>query len=110
MKVSRRVVMTPTDRSDPRNQAAPVYEQNKNENGREKPKPLPHQFTADDVFEKIVQPLNQPFPEVLDSTRDRFDPPGRGLGKDDDRGRDNPRYQHGVCYAKPTDLHDQLWL
>src|SRR5205807_8710354 len=62
MEVSRTVVVTPADCSNSRNQSEPVHEQNKNENCGKKPKSLLYEVTADDVFQEIVQTLNQPFP------------------------------------------------
>src|SRR6266850_2456612 len=97
MKISRTVVVTPPDCSDPRNQSEPIYEQNKNENCGKKPKSLLHEVTADDVFQKIVQTLNQPFPKVLNPARDGRNPPRCDLGKNDDAGGDDPGHQHRVC-------------
>src|SRR6266436_4633036 len=76
MEISRTVVVTPADCSDSRNQSEPVHEQNKNENCGKKPKSLLHEVTADDVFQKIVQTLNQPFPKVLNPVWDGLNPPG----------------------------------
>src|SRR6478736_8741810 len=72
VEISRTVVVTPADGSDSRDQSEPVHEQNKNENSGKKPKPLFHEITADDVFQKSVQTLNKPFPEILNSARDGF--------------------------------------
>src|SRR4029077_8299943 len=79
MKISRTVVVTPADCSDSRNQSEPIHEQNKNENCGKKPKSLWHEVTADDVFQKIVQPLTQPFPKILNTARDSLNPSGSDL-------------------------------
>src|SRR6266481_5105822 len=76
MEISRTVVVTPADCSDSRNQSEPVHEQNKNENCGKKPKSLLHEVTADDVFQKIVQTLNQPLPKILNPAGDCLNPPG----------------------------------
>src|SRR6266567_3886963 len=76
MEISRTVVVTPADCSDSRNQSEPVHEQNKNENCGKKPKSLLHEVTADDVFQKIVQTLNEPFPKILNPVWDGLYLPG----------------------------------
>src|SRR4030095_4910840 len=67
MEISRSVVVTPADCSNSRKQSEPVHEQNKDENRRKKPKSLLHEVTADDVFQKVVQPLNQPLLKTLNA-------------------------------------------
>src|SRR5438874_523653 len=84
MKVSGRIVMAPTDRADAGNESEPVNKQNENENGGEKPKGFADQFAPDDVFQKIVETFDQPFPKILRPARDWFDPASRDLRENDD--------------------------
>ena len=86
--------MTPPNSSDSRNQSKPVDEQNKNENRRKKPESFGHQLTANYIFQKIVQTLNQPLPKILNPAGDGLNPPGRDLRKNDDAGGDDPDHQH----------------
>ena len=88
--------MPPPDRADAGNQAKPVYEQDENENRREKPKRFADEIPADDSFQEIVETLHQPFPKILRSARDRLNPAGGDLGEDNDAERDNPGHQHWV--------------
>jgi hypothetical protein len=53
-----------------------------------------------------VQSFDQPFPEILNTTWDRFDVPGRNLSKHDEAYRYDPRHQHRVCDCKVADLKD----
>src|SRR5436190_18118267 len=79
VKISRCVVITPTNSSDSWNQAKPVHEENKNENGRKEPKSLGHQVATDDVLQKAVQTFDQPLPKILNSARDALNAPGCDL-------------------------------
>src|SRR5215510_8270361 len=108
MEISRRVVMAPTNCSDSRNQSKPVHEQNKNENRGIKPKALSHEVTADDVFQEIVQTLNQPLPKILNPAGDGFDPAGSYLRKNDDAGGDDPRHQHRVRNPEAAEMNKHL--
>src|SRR5262245_51314558 len=110
MEISRPVVVPPANSSDSRNQSKPVYEQNKNENRGIKPKSLSHELTANDVFQEIVQTLNQPLPKVLNPAGDGLDPPGSKLCKNDNAGGYDPRYQHRICDPKATEMNKHLWF
>src|SRR5262245_25036178 len=108
MEISQTVVVTPADCSDSRNQSKPVHEQNKNENRGIKPKSLSHEVTTNDVFQKVVQTLNQPFPKILNLARDGLDLSGCYLGKNDDSGGDQPGHQHRVCDSEPAEVNKHL--
>src|SRR5215469_8049741 len=110
MKMSRPVVVTPADCSDSWNQSKPVYETDKNENRCIKPKPLLHEVAADDVFQKIVQPLDQPLPKILPEAWNRLAMSHSGLRKNDDASGDNPRHQHRISDPEAAELNKHLWL
>src|ERR1041384_6848908 len=60
-----RAVMAPSDIAKKRNQPGPIGEQDKNKDGRKKPKRLAHQRMANNAFKKIMQTFDHPFPEIL---------------------------------------------
>ena len=72
-RAGRRIVMTPADGADAREQAEPVQEQDENEDRGEEPEGLLDQIAPDHVLEKIVETLHQPLPEILETRRDRLD-------------------------------------
>ena len=67
------IIMSPANRSDARNEAEPIHEQNEDEDRGEKPKRLFDQIATDDVLKKLVKALHQPFPKILRSAWNRFD-------------------------------------
>src|SRR5262249_37282390 len=108
MENSGSVVVSPADCSDSRNQPKPVHEQNKNENRGIEPKSLSHEVAADDVFQEVVQTLNQPFPKILYAAGDDLDPTGCDLCKNDNAGGYDPGHQHRVCNSKAAHLNKHL--
>src|SRR5207249_3696928 len=100
-----RIVVSPTDRAHAGNQPEPVHKQNENENRSEKPKRFPDEFTPDDIFEEIVETLDEPFPKILKTSRNRFDVAGRKLCKNDDSSRYDPSHQHRVSDRELSDLN-----
>src|SRR5262245_64136458 len=100
--MSRPVVVTPADCSDSRNQSNPVHEQNKNEDCGIKPKSLLHEVTADDVFQKIIQTLDQPLPKILPETWNCLAMAHSGLRKNDDASGDNPSDQARISHPSAT--------
>src|SRR5262249_11431300 len=110
MEMSRPVVVTPADCSDSRNQSKPVYETDKNENRGIKPKSLLHEVAADDVFQKIVQPLDQPLPKILPEAWNCLAIAHSGLRKNDDASGYDPGYQHRVRHSEAAELNKHLRL
>src|SRR6478672_8878661 len=105
MEISCRVVMAPTNGADSGNQSKPVHEENKNENCGKKPKSLSHELTADDVFQEIVQTLNQPLPKILNPAGDRLNSPRCDLCKNYDARGNHPGDKHRVCDSEATELN-----
>src|SRR5204863_1498992 len=108
MEISQSVVVTPPDCSDSRNQSKPIHEENKNENRGKKPKSLSHELTADNVFQEIVQTLNQPLPKILNPAGDWLNSPGCDLCKNDDARGDHPGDKHRVCDSEAAELNKHL--
>src|SRR6266403_2842817 len=99
--------VTPSDRTDARNQADPVRGENEDEDGAEEPERPFNQVMAEDPLEKAVEPLDEPLQKVLRSFRDLLHGPRRGLGKEDERHGDDPRHDYRVGDRKaqrPGDL------
>src|SRR5215475_15827744 len=110
MEMPRPVVVTPPNCSDSRNQSKPVYETDKNENRGIKPKSLLHEVAADDVFQKIIQTLDQPLPKILPETWNCLAMAHSGLRKNDDASGDNPSDQHRIRDPEATELNKHLRL
>src|SRR5438874_3780017 len=62
IKMKRAVgqVMAPTDRAHARDETKPVYKENEDENGGEKPESLSDQLSADDALQEVVETFDQP--------------------------------------------------
>ena len=86
--------MTPTDCSNAWNQSEPVHEQDENEERCKKPKCLLHQFPANNSLQEVIESFDEPFPKILSATWNSFGVAHRGLRKNDDASRHNPRHQH----------------
>src|SRR5882724_4077164 len=67
------------NRADARNQPSPVREKNEYKNCGKKPKCLLNQFMPDNSFQKIMQALDKPFPEILRSGGNLLDVACRNL-------------------------------
>src|SRR5437763_9976036 len=104
MKRTGGIVMAPADGADAGYQTEPVQKQNENEDRGEKPEGLFHQLPTDNVFEKIVEALDQPFPKILRASRDGFDFARRDLREEKDAGGHEPGHAHGICHGKFADV------
>ena len=99
-----RIVMSPANCANARNQPEPIHEQNENEDRGEEPEGLPDEIAADDGLKKIIKTLHHPFPEILDAIRNLFHVARRHLGEDDYARGDNPRDKHRVRHRELADL------
>ena len=99
-------LMTPPDRADPGNEADPIGGENENEDGRKEPERPLDQMPANDSFQKGVQALNQPFPEILCPFRHWLHVARCDLSKNDQAERSNPGDDHGVGDRQAEDAGD----
>ena len=82
--------MVPT----PGKQPKPIQEEDENEDRREKPEGLLDQLGADHVLEEIVETLHEPFPEILQTSRDRLKLARREPGAHENSSGHDPGHHH----------------
>src|SRR6266436_2470040 len=88
--------VTPSHHAKSRNQPGPIREQNEDEHRRKKPKCPLNQMMPDNSFQKIIQTLHHPFPEVLRSVGNVFHVARGKLRKNNEANGDDPRHHHGI--------------
>src|SRR5689334_6301027 len=104
--------MPPPDRPDSRNQTKPVGKQNEYEHRRKKPKCSIHQVMPDNAFEKVMEALHHPLPEILRSFRDFLHVARGHLRENNQTDCYNPSDHHRVGNRKTKrtpHFHGVLW-
>src|SRR5258707_8032010 len=91
------------NRANARNQPSPVCEKNEDKNSGEKPKCFLDKFVPDNSFQKVVQALDKPFPEILRPGGNLLDVARGNLCENNQSDRHYPSHYHRVGNRKRTD-------